>query len=115
MIIGEKMSDAVNFERVIEGASGQLFDGVENIGLGRPLHTAPTLYVLLRKLFADKGVEVEVYMDHASETAVTTLTSSSGVYSRALRMETIRMRKQTIRQVAEQYFKEFSEVDFSVH
>ena len=109
MIIGEKMSGVVtDLESVIEGCDGQLYENFYTHRMGRPLHSAPSLYVRLRRLCADFA-QVEVYEDHARSIITTVIQREDFVYTTQIEMETVVTRRRSMKLLAEEYFKDFNE------
>jgi hypothetical protein len=59
------MGPLTDLEQIHEGINGDLYESHQHMLLGRPLDFGRTLYVKLKRAFAQDGsAEVEVYWNH---------------------------------------------------
>lgn len=103
MIIGEKMSEVVDAESVVEGMDGRLYKDFYSHRMGSALHLAPTLYARLYRAIKEReghppGLahsewSVEVWHNHASDTITVEAHVRGAEVLRAYRVEHFTLRR----------------------
>jgi hypothetical protein len=119
MIIGEKMSEVIDPETVVEGLDGRLYEDYYSKRMGRPLHTAPTLYARLYQALKTRlndaefsTGEIEVYQDHNKAVLTVVVQLRGAVIQQAFNEEYFATSRTSVQKVVQDIVRRISGSQF---